>query len=318
MKKITLLFLSILCVISCSIKDDKDLNPEIASKEDKLVVFEDWEDFKNTSFELNDSNSDDFISNWIIEKGHSSMYNEELNGEDESDPLEIDKLTPAFLAIFNKDLQFQVGNEVITYSKSIFYAQKDGSSSKEKIGKIEGYETPIDKEIANQKVNIWSNNGYAAVQNKEFTRYFHDKCNGKTESRTSRRFRYRQQLRAYVYHIGLVYSEVIWLEAKLYINKTTGSNSFKHDIGSRRNYTYNLYGNVIFPGGVTLPFNIRENRNCISGNNRIAKFNKLVLAQLNHPGRPRNDYIEVTATGTVTHEVNGNNVSEKWINTVNW
>ena len=319
MKKIVLLCLVLSLFVSCS-KNEND-GVKIEENIEKLVIFKDWKDFQKTTNELNESNSDDFISNWIIEKGHASLYHEEFDLEEGNDDLGLNNLTPAFLAIFNKDLKFQVGAEVVSYSKSTFYGQKINSDVKMEIGKIRTHTIQVSDKGDNfdisDKTDIWSNDGYAAVQEKEFVRYNHEKCNGDTEGYSSRRFKYRQQLRAHAYNIGAVWDVLVWVEAKLYINKKSGSNSFKHDVGSRRNYTYNISGTVKFGNATPISYNISNlTRNCVWGSSNSSKWNKLHLAHLNSYISGMN--IEVIGTGTITHEVNGNSTSQKWTNPVNW
>lgn len=334
MKKVSLLsaFLILLVFTSCEKEQSQEsIVDQQLSIESTRVVFENWSEFEKTVKELGESDSYDYIMNWIFEKGHPSLY---VNGKDSLDEDEFDiteDIPTGLLAIMNTDFEFQVGNKIVSYQNNTFYSSDfesaKNSVTREKIGEsIVSYIpfefTSPDKSDLNSKVNIWSNNRAALVQDDIFRKRAYSDSNCSTNGSSSsskRKYRFRQMLKSVTTKISTAptlpqfYLYELNLECKLYVNKRNGSNSYRYS-GSRRSYRYNLSGNVKFKNYFQA-FNINTTR-CVKGTSSGPKFNRLNLFTTTDIYLQGN--MELTGTGTVTHELSGNRASEKWTNSVNW
>lgn len=320
MKKVSLLVvLSFLTFLtSCEKEQSQEIKTnEQVSIEPTRVVFANWDEFENTVKELEASNSDDFIMNWIFEKGHSALYIQDFDDND-IDFAEAEKMTTSLLAIFNKNFQFEIGNEIISYEDGLLYSSSktylNNSKSivKSEIGKIETSLTPIklsenSKFDTESKVSINSNSGVAAYQEKSFTKYSYYDCVKRSSGKSTAKWKYVQYLKSVKILTNYYQSTTVYLNCRLYLN--TGSGYRRSH--SRRNYKYNFSGEISWPGSVKTTFNFNDyDRKCTS-----SKFNSLSLGS-----QPLwlTAILEITGTGTVTHELNGNSASQKWTNQINW
>jgi hypothetical protein len=311
--------------ISCSNEDLEVQETNIELVKNDLAYFDSYDELVDEMRLLNRNGTDDYITNWIFEKGHNSLYLNYSADSNEDENLSLDEFGPTLLAILDKNFQCQVGNDIVSFSNGKYFKQPLSERFNTNFDKVEiGHRTvsiiPIDESgktelDPTQRVDLWSNGGVSALQDREFVKNSYIDCPSSSGSgRSTRRWRYRQMLTSVQELINSSQLTTVYLECKLYVNTSNGSSSFRYS-HSKRNYSYNISGGVRFPGNNYQPFNINITRSCIGGDNQTARWNRLFLADV-----PLWLFatLGVDGSGTVTHELNGNSASQKWINNINW
>ncbi|WP_420400351.1 hypothetical protein [Flagellimonas sp.] len=325
---ITLLMLILINSISCSKQDgsllQSESGPDAASD---IVAFQDWNSFEIAYKELSSSNSEDYILNWIFESDHSSLFVEAMNNDDVEFISSIENLTPAFLAILNKNSMFKVGETLIQFSNDKFYEvtglqqSLNLDSEMNQIGGVTSDIVVISKnpDGLTNTITMGTNGNTAGYSNKDFWRTAYYRCsdNKKIRGASSKMKRYVQQLKSISTNIGpLADLEELFIETKLYYRNS--SNQLRYSELEERNYTYNISGTVT--GYWTGPYSnsftvIPINLNNVQQNCKKGKWFRYRIAQFNsYDGRTSS--WQISASGTIRHQINGDSYS--WIAPVNW
>jgi hypothetical protein len=316
MKKIILIGICLFGILSCEDNQDTKVD-QLIDNQFKGAVFEDWDEFFEYHISLENMEDEFEILHAISGKNYGAFLETAIETND-VDKLKIaDELTYGLMAILNNNLEFMVGNNIVSYKDGAFF---ELDSITGKLSKIENLEVSIinfeqqNKSLDNDaKLYIYGTNtgGYS---DKDFWRNAYYRCsdNAKILGPSSRQMRYTQQLKA-------VYSgdnAILYIETKLYWRNS--SNDLRYATTEERNYTYNITGTVgkqVFgPGGwhfASGSINFQKTVNCTK-----SKWNRQQIASV-YPTEGNKPW-EIDLTGTITHHINGDLSNNKWYAPVYW
>ncbi|MEP0212645.1 MAG: hypothetical protein ABJD66_05490 [Cellulophaga sp.] len=303
MKKISIIIICIFSIYSCQ-------KEELTTNDFKGAYFENWDEFHKYHLELEFLPDEISALESVLEKDYKSFLEIALNSDDDK-ILEIEnKLTYGLMAILNSDLQFKIGEKIITFKEDAFYKFDTRKNSFIKVDNVDVSIIEFENSGESSKIYISGTNtgGYSK---KDFWRNAYYRCsdNAKILGPSNRQMRYTQQLKS----LRSGSTAALFIETKLFYRNS--KNKLRFAKKEEKNYTYNIQGTV---GIAVAPYwnhyetqiNYQNTTRCTK-----SKYNRQLLAEV-FPTDGRSWHIDLT--GTITHHINGDSESNKWIAPVNW
>lgn len=223
------------------------------------------------------------------------------------------------MGILNSDLEFKVGEKVISYKENGFY-ESDLDYSPSSFKKIDnvGVSTVVldpDKKSDLTATLYLDGNKTAGYSDNDFYRYQYRRCsdNALILGSYSRPHRYTQQLKSV--HVGS--TRFLFIETKLYFRDS--SNRLKYTSTEERNYTYNITGTLGIASGPWNNYNestinFQRTVNCTKDRWNRQDISNGGVFPVSSAWTPWN----INLTGTITHHINGDSNGNKWYAPVDW
>lgn len=316
MKTIFLLLFGMI-ILGCT-KEVKDTLRPYTYDNDRLV-FRNFDDFYNTYLSLAKNSSMDELAFWAQSKNHSTL----LNSSDTT----LYEYSTVFRTILNKNLEFQLGNDIIWFNKGNFYALPKGGSNVEafkcnpdtsnKVGSIK-IKPVIER---NEKgAIIWNNYTLDARNQQEFWQAYKAPCGESTILTSGNRKYvhevYGESLIGYNGYCGCyhIYSS-LWLRIKLEWKGNRGG--WKVASEQRNIKLIDLQGTAWWgwPQTYVADLDIEDADSCFTNNGNLGGEKLVWLTGLDgEVYEGQDDYWDLTLTGTVYQHVIGDYMSNAWWN----
>jgi hypothetical protein len=297
---LTLLFATIISIFACKKEPLSSNNQATADR----VSFTNYEAFKQTFNDLSKLSSTEEMRNWSKSKGVSNL----LDTED----AELQKLPHAFLAILNKNAEFEMDNYIIWYhSGKLYKFDKQEEEAIESLKKspekcqVAGTASSELVKTAEERASNIPVNGNSNYQ-LQFTQMNYQPCGGNFTGVTGvRKYVHEVYSFSISYTTNGVPTHNVYLYLRLKLEYRTSNNRWRK-AGEQRAMTVNVSGNAsVFPGGIPMGFSINQSLTCANDVEALIGF-QTVYGPIN--------YWILNMSGTITHRVMGDIASNTWTN----
>ncbi|WP_103070690.1 hypothetical protein [Aquimarina sediminis] len=311
--------------ISCSQDQnfENDLTDQSLKKETPILAFENWDHFYEEYNSISHL-SQDKLASWVSKKNHNALLNslnspKELSNEQETD---LNTLTNGLLAILNKNQEFKIGEEIVYFTKGIFYSieakkisnksdwKKDLSNTK-KIGNASVRALSNENSENMNKEIVMSTSQIRADYQREFIKNKYQACTGGPIIGRGGLYKYVHELQSRAFNVG--YPNVV---SELYLNVKLEWRGRRWKPASEyRHITINVNGyvrdNINGNGPSSTNIRINKSLSCINRDERILLED--LVYPTNFGSAPK---WFVSLSGTITQQINKDN--NKWSNYVSW
>lgn len=318
MKKALFTLLTFAIVLSCDNEEPKNPDLEISNIQNEFegMTFENWNSLSKYHADLVKLQDEYEILEKISDNKHQSLLEKVISGGNDEEMQAADVLTFPLMAIMNTHYRFKVGDSIVSFMDNEFYISLEDSDLYEPLDRIQV--NVLDDNQLWEKQGLVDEKLVLGGQStggkswKDFTRQQYLECstNRKKAGRSGKPMRYFQQLKSE----RVNESAVLYIETKLqYRNRR---NKLRDAGSSERNYTYNINGTLGIEGFgpfggrfITENINFRKTVRCTK-----SRWNRQIIAD----AFPSKGSWHINLRGTITHHINGDVNSNKWIAPVRW